>query len=186
MRERFSIRKANSCLAPVTGNMPAHFSGRGHLEGTCIAKQEGLLESKGEKRHRKGRKRKRGVRDDQGGSDSDDVYSGGDSDSEDEEEERKVWKPSSLGGTSSESGESPAADAARKSMANAAAASSTASTSSSVEAEIQSLKSGEHDWSKSSKYGRMSNDNFQNWLSNIATQMHDHQVHSEDSIFTTF
>lgn len=62
----------------MIGDMPQHIGGRGHLEGTCMAKREGLLETK---KHRKG-----GNHSDE---DDDDCY-----ESEEDEEEAKVWKPS--------------------------------------------------------------------------------------------
>lgn len=62
----------------MVGDMPQHVGGRGHLEGTCVAKGEGLLETK---KHRRGK--------DHDGEESDDCY-----DSEEDEEESKVWKPS--------------------------------------------------------------------------------------------
>lgn len=68
----------------MTGDMPSHVGGRGHLEGTCIAKREGLLETK---KHRRG-----GRHDDE---EDDDCY---DQDSEDDEEDAKVWKPSQATG----------------------------------------------------------------------------------------
>jgi len=65
-----------------TGPMPAHFSGRGHLEGTCMAQEEGLLESKNERKRHKGHEA-------DGSIDSYDK----DEEEDAEEEARKVWKP---------------------------------------------------------------------------------------------
>jgi len=172
-----------------TGDMPSHIGGRGHLEGTCVAKAEGLLENKKEKRRRK---RKRGGASAEDGNDSasDDYY---DEDSSDEEEERKVWKPTAITiGEGSGEGKSSSSNPFSSSSAPKPSSSSFTSASSDgggvsgggIDSDIESLKKEGLDWKKTSKYGKKSNKNFEEWLDVIAKKMHEQQVVSEDSLFT--
>ena len=178
----------------VTGDMPFHFGGRGYLEGTCMAKSEGLLESKREKRSRKRKRRKSIRKGDQYGSDSgSDDYYGSDSDSsDDDEEERRVWTSTSWRNNEEDEEEgqknsSRITSAARKGCVIASNAnqssSSTPDGSNSLEAELNSLKIPTFDWSKTSKYGKESNKNFQHWIEEVAKKMHEQQVLSEDDLF---
>lgn len=185
----------------ATGDMPAHFAGRGHLEGTCIAKIEGLLENKKERRKRKRTKRNRGkekaVRGAGAeGSGSDDYYSNSDDDSDEEEEERKVWKPcSSLTNTSSttnpfSSSTKMAATSLpqqqkRHSQKSGDASASSSEVGCSVDADIRSLNREGLDWNKNTKFGKKSNVNFQEWLEGVAKKLHGNQVVAEDAIFTS-
>ena len=50
---------------------------------------------------------------------------------------------------------------------------------------IKSLAKEELDWSKNSKYGKKSNENFQKWLDVVAKKMHEQQVVAEDVLFTS-
>jgi hypothetical protein len=154
------------------GDIPRHFSGRGHLEGCCAAKQEGLLETKKQKIHRrkkhkvKKQKRKQHQRDGGNSSGSEMDLS----DSEEEEEEQKVWRP--LGGDNL-FGENPGDTKKGAAQANFL----------NVDADVQSLIKDELDWSKTSKYGKKSNENFSLWLDYVGSKTHTMQVESEDNIF---
>jgi len=151
----------------LCSDMPRHFGGRGHLEGSCVAKAEGLLESKSQKRKRKrnggrgkkNKKSKTGINKD----DSDDGYEGN-SDSEEEEEEKKVWKPTQHD-SEVEGGEKSGQEAANFSS------------------ELKSLTKEGLDWNKKSKYGKKSNINFQNWVETVATKMHAKRVEGDDEMF---
>lgn len=123
----------------MVGDMPQHVGGRGHLEGTCLAKREGLLETK---KHRRGGEH--------GDEDSDDCY-----DSEEDEEEAKVWKPSQAENDDTDS-------------------------------VIASLNKEGIDWSHNSVMGKKSHVNFQKWMDTVAKRLHDQQVGTEDTLFTSF
>lgn len=157
-----------------TGNMPVHFDGRGHLEGTCIAKEEGLLETKQQRRKRC---RKMG----KDGEEEDDMFEDEDEDSEEEEEERKVWKPVA---------DAAASGAAASGMGVGSTSSIKSSNSSALggglDGDIASLNKEGLDWGKNSKYGKKSNANFQKWLDSVAKSMHEQQVVTEDTLFTCF
>lgn len=168
----------------VTGDMPSHVGGRGHLEGTCVAQPEGLLQTK-KQRRKKGEK---GEKDDLGNEWPED-------DSDDEEEESKVWKPTGVISQSKEtanpfSSSQILPQAKKKSAADGATNPNSAkvggaSTMGNIEADLQSLNRTGLDWKKSTKMGKKSNANFETWLDDIAKVMHDQQVSSEDSVFTT-
>lgn len=166
----------------VTGDVPLHVGGRGHLEGTCLAKGEGLLESR----------KNRGPHDD-----PDDTY-----DSDEEEEERKVWKPlSGIGMTKHDPKANPKANPKAKKGSDPKEPKEpnnpnpklkpkpkpkSEETLEGLDADIQSLKNEELDWSRGSKHGKKSNENFQKWLDGVARIMHNQQVTSEDSLFAQF
>jgi hypothetical protein len=183
------------------GDMPNHFGGRGHLEGSCMAKTEGLLENKGEKRKRKRKEKKRGKKgkNKNGDMSDDDDYYSEDSSSDEEEEERKVWKPTSLylqtdpknpfSSSKAQPPPLPQNQLTKPSGNKATAAATGAATTSGVEADIISLNKEGLDWSKTSKYGKKSNQNFQEWLDIMIKKMHEKQVESEDCLLgggTTF
>jgi len=185
----------------MTGDLPCHFDGRGHLEGSCIAKGEGLLETKKQRRKRGGDGSNRD------GDDGEDMYDE-DEDSDNEEEEKKVWKPvsgmmasndsSNKGGGSGKEkgGKGRKGSPPSKPPDNVMTAAATASSASSaapgggslpgLDGDIASLTKEGIDWSKTSKYGKKSNDNFQKWLDSVAKNMHDQQVTAEDTLFTSF
>lgn len=195
MNQSRSLTPAGHVRHLVTGDVPLHVGGRGHLEGSCLARNEGLLESQKQKRHRK---RKNG---DKGASDDDDDDMHGGSSSEEDEEDRKVWKPTSGIGMEApapptkkqernrarEAKNAPAptpahaASDATKKKENPAAESLEG-----LDGDIRSLARDELDWSKTSRFGKKSNENFQKWMDGVAKKMHDQQVGAEDTLFTQF
>jgi hypothetical protein len=166
----------------ATGDMPSHVGGRGHLEGSCMAKGEGLLESKKEKRKKKGHKKgKKGEE----GYDKEDCYDNEDS-SDDDEEERKVWKPASMCGGGGTEHANPFSSSSVKLPQNQQKdAKKTSNLPSGIDGDIESLNREGLDWSKTSKYGKKSNHNFQEWLDEIAKKMHAQQREAEDTLFST-
>ena len=160
-----------------TGDMPTHLHGRGHLEGTHASKNEGLLENKQQKRKR------RRVTGEKGEGEKEDGYSLADSE-EDDEEERKVWKPSSSSTSPNEKENPFSKSSSLPSPSPSPSPSSSSSSSNEIEGEIQSLTKEGLDWSKTSKFGKKSNTNFEKWLSEVAEKLHKEQVEHEDVIFT--
>jgi len=160
----------------ATGDMPSHVQGRGHLEGTCIAQQEGLLQTK-KQRRKKGEK---GDKDDLGNEWPED-------DSDDEEEESKVWKPAGMVANTKEAVNPFSNSQVLPQNQNKKKDATTTPTATigNIESDLQSLNRTGLDWKKSTKFGKKSNANFELWLNDIAKVMHDQQVSSEDSVFTT-
>lgn len=174
--------QAGAIHALQTGNIPTHHHGRGHLEGSCVAKGEGLLQTKSQKR--KGRNRDE-MSDDDDGCDM--------SDEEEEEEEKKVWKSvSGLVGEKKETkkGSKKGGPPSQLTTVQEAAAAQARDGGKKeiglggLEGDIKSLTKEELDWSKTSKYGKKSNKNFQSWLDEVAKKMHEQQVEMEDVLFT--
>lgn len=175
----------------TTGDMPAHFSGRGHLEGTCMAKGEGLLENKKQKRKRRGKKGERGGKKEMGNeSDEDDCYDQNSS-SDEEEEERKVWKPSSSSISSSSSTNPFSSSKVTPTVSlpqnqnKQQNQDQNGGAGAGLDGDIASLNREGLDWSKTTKYGRKSNKNFQEWLDVLGKKMHDQQTQAEDALFLT-
>jgi hypothetical protein len=164
----------NEKTAYTTGSLPRHTYGRGHLEGSCVGRNEGLLETEKEKRKRKDKRlRKRHQSRTMGGAINEDGYYLSDSE-EDEEEEKKVWKPSAP--SSAQSGTiHPSKNKESKTGGN--------SDLGGLEATIQSLNRDGLDWSKKSKYGKKSHKNFDEWLGELALVKHEAQVTAEDALF---
>ena len=180
------------------GGAPCHFDGRGHLEGTCLAKNEGLLETKKQRRKRKRnggggggstKKRKKSKMD--AGDSEDDGFSGDDSEEEDEEE-IKVWKPASSINSRGDAddvgvGKSTATTKTKKRKSendNPRDKMLTDDTPNDLDPDLKSLNRDGVDWSKSSKYGKKSNANFQSWLTAVGDKLNRKQMDQEDCMFT--
>jgi len=225
----------------AAGTLPKHFDGRGHLEGSCVAKNEGLLQSKKEAAGADENSGDRKTQEDEDG------------DGEKEKEERKVWKPvlgsdessmqdqeppknsetrnptvrrggSARGGGGRRSGgsrgrtargggggrithygnEIASRAAAASASASAAAVQDAASAApaggrkkqqgdinkesaedvmSCLEMNIKSLGDTEKDWSRHSKYGKKSYQNFDRWLDVVGTALHEARQEKEDCLF---
>lgn len=176
----------------ATGDVPSHFGGRGHLEGSCVAKSEGLLETKKEKRKRR-RREKKGGKGGKGGrkvdSDEDDDMLSDDDSSDEEEEEKKVWKAKSCLGGGEESSNPFSKSTVQlpqnqggKGQGGGGPPQEQAPPG--IETDIMSMTDPDLDWSKTSKYGKKSNNNFQGWIDLVGEKMHTHQVNAEDNLFS--
>jgi len=178
-----SAQHRNTEPSLLVGPIPRHFDGRGHLEGSCMAKQEGLLENKGQKicRKRKEKSRsssssaaqKKRKKEKYGEEDIADDYSDSD---EDEEEERKVWRPVSSAYTNIDSSNQQGKNRQEKHV-------DIDTLNRAIENDIQSLVKADLEWSKTNKFGKRSNENFSMWLDFIGHHLHARQTVFEDCIF---